>query len=248
MAPLFFFPTQCTSGAWCDEPLTCDHGVCDPLTGGDECDCAENWMGVLCDQCIPCRSGANCEVTCSNHGAWRVLQRAAPRPAPPAFMMLRFGCVLSLLQACAFSGAATVMRATVATCASKSARPVLAVPCATSPTPTAVVRDQGLLSLLAGCSYACSGVGLDVCLRFFSCGCVRWAGHGVCNAAKGCECTSGWTGLFCEDVAPPSHSKGKAGAVAGGVIAALAVVGIAGVCYVYRCVGGVAQSVVTAGV
>jgi hypothetical protein len=40
--------------------------------------------------------------------------------------------------------------------------------------------------------------------------------------------------LYCQTVAPPSKSRGNAGAVAGGVIAALAVFGIAGACYFYR--------------
>jgi len=60
------------------------------------------------------------------------------------------------------------------------------------------------------------------------------SGHGVCNALSGCQCEKGFTGLYCQTVAPPSKSSGNAGAVAGGVIAALAVVGIAGACYFYR--------------
>jgi hypothetical protein len=60
---------QCTMGTFCEDPLTCDHGgVCDPLTGGDTCDCPSEFKGDRCALCNDCRSGINCTVVCSGNG------------------------------------------------------------------------------------------------------------------------------------------------------------------------------------
>ena len=57
----------------------------------------------------------------------------------------------------------------------------------------------------------------------------------MCVAVQGCECDSGWTGLYCQNIAPTSGGS-KGGAIAGGVIGALAAVGLAGAVFYYRCV------------
>lgn len=49
-------------------------------------------------------------------------------------------------------------------------------------------------------------------------------GHGTCSGADGCSCNHGYIGAYCEF--PAAKKKGNSGAVAGGVIGALAIVGI----------------------
>ncbi len=79
-------------------------------------------------------------------------------------------------------------------------------------------------------------------------------GNGVCVGPQGCVCSNGYTGLYCEiPPQPPTPnptpssasstssapdgtggSSSNSGAVAGGVIGALAVVGVAGAVFYWR--------------
>jgi hypothetical protein len=67
----------------------------------------------------------------------------------------------------------------------------------------------------------------------------------MCIATKGCQCAPGWTGIFCaqpvglNSASPsPKHksSSSNGGAIAGGVVGGLAVVGVAAAVWYYRCV------------
>ena len=72
-------PFQCTTGPSCSQPLPCVNGICDPLSGGNTCDCDPNYMGPLCNQCTPCNSGPNCTTVCSNMGT-TPLSFCRPKP------------------------------------------------------------------------------------------------------------------------------------------------------------------------
>jgi hypothetical protein len=51
-------------GPGCETPCDCEHGTCVP--GNSTCNCEGNWTGTRCDQCVPGKSGAFCNVTCFN--------------------------------------------------------------------------------------------------------------------------------------------------------------------------------------
>ncbi len=57
----------------------------------------------------------------------------------------------------------------------------------------------------------------------------------MCVAQVGCECQAGWAGVYCGNEVPiPASPKGNGGAIAGGVIGALAGVALAGAIFYYR--------------
>lgn len=213
----------CWSGPQCTQPTTCPSNfACNILSG-------------KCDQCASnCMSGANCNVPISCYNGGTCNNATGACTCPPCFTgptcAVPTNCGNGTCNA-AFGGCVCNQFYTGATCNQ-------CTQCNSGPGCATECSNIGVCAM-KGCDCP-DGIGGQTCQTqcppcFTGSSCTVFnhcSGHGVCRAA-GCDCSSGYEGWTCANKAPPKKGA-NGGAVAGGVIVALAFVGACGVLYYKR--------------